>query len=227
VIETRGVAEPDRVRGREQTEGRVRPDDAVLVEQGELALHLQHALDHEHHVGPAGVVFVEHQRRRVLQRPGQQPLAEFRHLLAVAQDDGVLAHQVDAADVAVEVDADAGPVQARRHLLDMRRLAGAVIAADHDAAVVGEAGEDRERGVVIEAIGLVDVGHMLGRLAESRHLHVAIDAEGLLDRDGDIRKPCGPIALGFLCRRHNLLSGLVRPIVKLQQGAFAKWSTPD
>ena len=86
---------------------RVRPDHPVLVEQGQLALDLQHALDHEHHVRPAGVIFVEHQRHRVLQRPGQDALAEFGDLLAVAQHDRVLADQVDAADVAVEVDADA------------------------------------------------------------------------------------------------------------------------
>jgi hypothetical protein len=37
------------------------------------------------------------------------------------------------------------PVEARRDLLDMGRLAGAVIALDHDAAVEGEAREDRQR----------------------------------------------------------------------------------
>ena len=83
VIEAGGVAEADRVGGREQAERRMRADDAVLVEQRQLALDLQHALDHEHHVRPAGVVFVEHQRDGVLQRPGQHALAEFGHLLAV------------------------------------------------------------------------------------------------------------------------------------------------
>ena len=156
VIEAGRVAEADRVRRREQAERGMRADHLVLVEQRQLALDLEHALDDEHHVGAAGVVLVEHQRRRVLQRPGQQPFAELGDLLAVAQHDRVLADQIDAADVAVEIDADAGPVEARRDLLDMRRLAGAVIALDHDAAVVGEAGEDRERGVVVEAIGLVE-----------------------------------------------------------------------
>ena len=113
VIEAGGVAEPDRVRGREQPERRVRPDHPVLVEQGQLALDLEHALDHEHDVGPAGVVLVEAQRHRVLQRPGQDALAELGHLLVVAQHDRVLADQVDAADVAVEIDPDAGPVEPR------------------------------------------------------------------------------------------------------------------
>jgi hypothetical protein len=98
---------------------RVRADDAVLVEQGQLALGLEHALDHEHHIGAARVVFVEDQRGRRLQRPGQQAFAEFGDLEAIAQHDGVAADQVDTADVRVEVDADAGPFQPCRHLLDM------------------------------------------------------------------------------------------------------------
>jgi hypothetical protein len=157
----------------------VRADHAVLVEQGELALDLQHALDHEHHVRPAGVVFVEHQGARVLQCPGQDALAELGDLLAVLQDDGVLADQVDAADVAVEVDADAGPVEPRRHLLDMRALAGAVIALDHAAAVEGEAREDGDRRFAVEAVGVVHLRHVLGAGGEGGHLHVDVHAEHL------------------------------------------------
>ena len=183
VIQAGGVAQADGVRGGEQAEGRMRADDAVLVEQRQLALHLQHALDHEHHVGTAGVILVEHQGAGMLQGPGQDALAVFGDLHAVAQHDGVLAHQVDAADVAVQVDADAGPVEARRHLFDVGRLAGAVIALDHHAAVVGEAGEDGQSRVPIKAVGAVEVGHMLRALAEGRHLHVAVDAEDLAHRD--------------------------------------------
>jgi hypothetical protein len=125
----------------------------------------------------------------MLQRPGQQALAELGHLLAVAQHDRVFADEVDAADVAVEIDADAGPVEARRHLLDVRRLAGAVVPVDQDAAVIGKAREDRERGVAVEAIGLVEVRRVLARAAERRNLQVAVDAEGLPNGDRDI----GPI----------------------------------
>ena len=156
-------------------------------EQGQLAVDLEHALDHEHHVGAAGVVFVEHQGRRVLQRPRQDAFAEFGDLLAVAQHDRILADQVDTRDVAVEVDAQAGPVEAGRDLLDVGRLAGAVIALDHDAPVVGEAGEDRHRRVAIEQVGVVDLGHVLGRGTESRDFHVAVDAEKLARRNLDIR----------------------------------------
>ena len=73
------------------------PDHLGLVEQGELARDLQHALDDEHHVRPAGVVLVEAQRRVGLQRIGQDALAELGHLLAVLQHDRVLADEVDAA----------------------------------------------------------------------------------------------------------------------------------
>src|SRR3546814_3227181 len=100
----------------------VRADHPVLVGQGQLALDLEDALDHEHDVRPAGIVFVEHQGAGVLQRPRQETLAVFRHLLAVAQHDRILADEVDAADVAVQVDPDAGPVEPGRDLLDMGRL---------------------------------------------------------------------------------------------------------
>ena len=140
VVEAGGVAEADRVGGGKQPEGRMRPDDAALVEQRQAAGRFQHALDDEHHVRPAGIVFVEAERDIVLVGPRQDAVAELRDLLAVLDDDGVLADEVDAADMAVEVDAHAGPVEPRRDLLDMGRLAGAVIARDHDAAVVGKAG---------------------------------------------------------------------------------------
>jgi hypothetical protein len=66
VIEAGRVAEADRVGGREQAEGRVRADDAALVEQRQAAGRFQHALDDEHHVRAAGIVFVEDERDIVL-----------------------------------------------------------------------------------------------------------------------------------------------------------------
>jgi len=100
-------------------------------------------------------------------------------VLAVAQEDGVAADEVEPAQVAVEVDAHARPVQARRHLLDVRRLAGAVIAGDDHPPVLGEPGEHRQRGLAIEEIVLVDIGDMLVGLREGRHFHVGIDPEHL------------------------------------------------
>jgi len=52
----------------------------------------------------------------MLQRPGQDAFAEFRHLHSVAHDDRILADQIDTADMAVEIDADAGPVEMRGNL---------------------------------------------------------------------------------------------------------------
>ena len=112
------------------------PSPTVLaVANSRKAGGFQHALDHEHHVRTAGIVLVEHQRDVVLVGPGQDAVPELGDLLAILQHDRVLADEVDAGDVAVEVDAHAGPVQAGRDLLDMRRLAGAVVAGHHDAPV--------------------------------------------------------------------------------------------
>ena len=139
----------------------MRLDDLVLVEQRQPAGRFQDPLDHEHDVGAAGVVFVEAERDVVLQRPRQNAVAEFGDLHAFADHDGVLADQIDAADVAVEIDAHAGPIEPRRHLLDMRRFAGAVIAGDDDAAIPGEAGENGERSRLVETIIGIDFGHVL------------------------------------------------------------------
>ena len=198
VIEAGRVAEADRVGGREQAERRMRLDHLVLVEQRQPAGRFQHALDHEHHVGAAGVVFVEAQRDIVLQRPRQNAVAEFGDLHAVADHDRILADEIDAADMAVEIDAHARPVEPRRHLLDMGRLAGAVIAGDDDPAVPGKAGEDGERGRLVEPVVGIEVRHVLVRLGIGRHFQVAVDAEQLPDRDLHIRQA----GFRFGCESH-------------------------
>ncbi len=69
---------------------------------------------------------------------GRMPSLEVGDLLAVLlMTIASLPIEVDAADVAVEVDADARPVEAGRNLLDVGRLAGAVIALHHHAGAVG------------------------------------------------------------------------------------------
>ena len=184
----------------------MRPDHAVLIEQRELALHLQHALDHEHHVGAAGVVFVEHQRHRMLDRPGQNPFAEFGDLLAFLQHDRVLADEIDAADVAVEVHAHHRPVQPCGHLFDMRRLAGAVIALDQNAPVVRKAGQDRQRGLAVEHIGRIQVGHIFVRLGKGRHRHGHVQAERVAHVEHKVGRG-GWIKAGL--RTHLLLPSIV------------------
>src|SRR5690606_23667804 len=126
VVEAGRIAEADRVGGREQAEGGVRTDNAALVEQRQAAGGFQHTLDDEHHVRAAGIVFVEDERDIVLVGPGQDAVLEFGDLQSVLDDDGVLADEVDTADMAVEVDAHARPVEAGGDLLDMGRFASAV-----------------------------------------------------------------------------------------------------
>ena len=126
--------------------------------------------------GPAEVMF----------RPADQ-----EDLLAFLQHDRILADQVDSADVAVEIHPHARPVEARGDLLDVRRLAGAVVALDQHPPVVREARENGERGVAIETVGLVDVGHVLLGIRESRHNHVAFDAEYLAHRHFDVGHAIG------------------------------------
>jgi hypothetical protein len=122
------------------------------------------------------------QRDVVLIGPWQDAVAELGDLEAVLDDDGVLADQIDTADVAVQVDAHHRPVEPRRNLFDMGRLAGAVIARDDDAAVVRETGENGERGGTVEPIVRVDVGHVVVGLRVGRNFHVAVDVEELPDR---------------------------------------------
>ena len=155
----------------------MRADHPALVEQRQPARHLKHALNDEHHVRAAGVILVEAQRDVVLQRPGQHAVAELGDLLAILQHDRVLADEIDARDVAVQVDADAGPVEARGDLLDVGRLAGAVIAGDQDAPVEGEARQDRQRRLAIEQVVGIEIRHVLVGFGIGRRLHVQIDAE--------------------------------------------------
>ena len=138
----------------------MRDDDPVLVEQGQSAGLLQHALDDEHHVWTSGVVFVEDDGDIVLHGPGQDAVPELGDLLAILEDDRILADEVDAADVAVEIDAHQRPVEPGGDLLNMGRLAGAVVALNHHPAVEAEAGEDRHGGVAVEQVVGVDRGRV-------------------------------------------------------------------
>ncbi len=200
VIEARRVAQAHRVGGGEEAERLVGPDHLVLVEQRHPPLRLEDALDDEHDVGPAGVVLVEHEGHGALQRPGQEAFAILRDLLAVAQDDRILADQVDTADVTVQVDADARPVQVGGDLLDMGRLPRAVIALDHDPAVVGEAGEDGQRRVVVELIARIDVRRVGGAPLEGRHVELRVETEDLGHRQpavGHLRQLRQVVELGL------------------------------
>jgi hypothetical protein len=114
-----------------------------------------------------------------LESPRQDAFLELRDLLAVPEDDRVLADQIDAADVAVEVNAHARPIQPGGHLLDVRGFAGAVIALDHHPPVVLEAGQDRERNLLVEQVVRVEIRHVLVCFRVSWNLEIGLDPEHL------------------------------------------------
>src|SRR5690606_6719392 len=130
----------------------------------------------------------EHQRDVVLQCPGKNAFAKLRNLLAVLEHDRVLADEIDARDMAVEVHTHARPVEAGRNLLDMRRLACPVVALDHYPAVMLEGGENRERQRTVEKIVGIAIRDMRVSVRLGWHFHVGIDVERLAYRDGLVRK---------------------------------------
>ena len=177
-IEAAGVAQPGGIGGSEQAKRRVWGDHPILVQQGEATLGFEQALDHEHHVWPAGVVFVEHQGHRPFQGPDQDAGDELGDLTALAQHHHVTPDQVGAGDMAIQVHAHTGPVQARGHLFDVRGLATAVRPVDIDAAIMGETQEDGAAHLRHEAEGRIDFGHMRLGPGKGGHRPGQIEAEG-------------------------------------------------
>src|SRR4029077_5346136 len=160
----------------------MRLDHLALVEQREPSGRFQNTLNDEHHIRTAGVVFVEAERDIVLQSPWQNALAELGDLLAILDHDGVFADQIDPADVAVEIDADARPVEPRCHLLDVSGLAGTMVTGDNDATVFREARKNGKRRRSVEAIIGIDIRYVLIGLRVSRHFKVTVDSKNLPDR---------------------------------------------
>ena len=183
VIQASSITKPDGIGCGKETEAWIRVDHPVGIQKGQLAIDFQNPLDNKHHIGTASVIFVKYNGNRILQGPGQNTFAEFRNLLAITQHNGVLADQVDSADMAVQVDPDAGPVEPRCHLFDVGGFASAVIALDHHPAVMAKAGENRQRGVMVELIGFVNSGHIVRSFREGRHRHIDIKAEHAADID--------------------------------------------
>jgi hypothetical protein len=147
--------------------------------------------------------------------------AEFRDLHTVLDDDRVFADQIDTADMAVEVDADTRPVQPGGNLFDMGRLAGAMETLDQQATVMRKGDQNRERGVVIETIRVVEIRHMFGLFREGRNLHIDINVEnfprgyrGIRQVDfteiGDNILGLGSHSTPFLQRKHKLKRAALR-----------------
>ncbi len=172
----------------------------------------------------------------MLQRPRQQAFAEFGDLQAVAQHDRVAPDKVDTADVRVEVDADTRPVEARGDLLDMGRLTGAVIALHHHAAIMGKAREDRQRGIRVEHVVRIGIGHALVSLGKGRNLHVDIDPEGLahveFDVGGGHHCAVGLVSLGDFVHLVALPSGATWlpqhaiAVHALRRRSYPAWRAP-
>src|SRR5688500_17394121 len=197
MVETGRIAKSDCVSGGEEAKSGMWTDDAVLVEQRQAARGFQDALDDEHDVGPAGIILVENKGGVVLIAPGKNALAEFRDLLSFLENDGILADEVDAADVAVEVDPDARPIQARSDLLDVGRFAGAMVAGDNHPTVVGKARQDGQGRLAIEDIIFIEIGVLVGGMREGGHLEAALKPEKLVHRYLDIGEGSGTAVYGI------------------------------
>jgi len=181
VIQAARVPQSNRVCCGKQSEVGVGRDDLVLVKQRKAAIEFEHALNHEHDVGPTRVILVEGQSYGMLQRPRQNAFLEFGHLQSVLEHDRITANQINPADMCIEVHSDARPIETRRDLLNMRRLASPVIALDHHPTVVRKASQDRQCCVGIENIAFVKIGHMLFVFCKRRHLPVNVDTKSIAD----------------------------------------------
>ena len=180
VIKAGRVAQPDRVGGGEETEELVRSESPCSGRAGSSCLRPPaRAGSRTSRPGGPASYSSKHQRAGLLQCPGQNTFAEFRHLLAVFEDDCILADQIDTADMTVQIDAHARPVQAGGDLLDVGRFTCAVIPLDQDAAVVRKPSEDRHRRVMIKQVGIVDIRDIVRPFGESRDLDVRIQSESL------------------------------------------------
>ena len=139
VIQPRGVAQPDRIGGG-RTAGRrgwAGGSRGLWSSRVRRARGFQHALDHEHHVrapGMGGGYSSKTKRDIVLIGPSGQdappppppppPSRNSVICLPSLRTMAILADEIDTRDVAVEIDAHAGPVQERAgDLLDMGRFA--------------------------------------------------------------------------------------------------------
>ena len=120
--------------------------------------------------------------------PWQNAITEFRYLHAVLDDDGVLADQVDTADMAVQIDSHARPVEARCDLLDMGGFTGPVISGNDDPSIEGKTRKDGQRCLFIEQIVRIDVGYMRIRHRIGGNHHIGIESENVLRRNRCIGK---------------------------------------
>ena len=160
VIQAGCIAQTNGIGSGKQAEMFVRGNYPAGIQQGQLAIDFQNALDNKHHICPPGVIFIKNQRHRILQCPGQNAFLELGYLLAVFQDNRILAYQVNSADMAVQINAHTWPVQPRGDLFNMGGFASAVIALHHYPAVMGKAGQNSQSGIMVKLIIRIDSRHI-------------------------------------------------------------------
>src|SRR3546814_9027088 len=68
-----------------------------------------------------------------------------------------------SADMPVQINPHARPVEASRNLLYMRRFTRAVQALEHDASVTRKPRQNRQGRVLVEAVGRIHFGNEIGR----------------------------------------------------------------
>ena len=152
VVESRGIAKAYGICGCEESEEVVWMEDLILVKEREGSVCFEDALYDEHDVSPCGIVFVEAECDGISERPGEDSFEESGDLFSLFEDDSVPSDEVESADVAVEVDADARPVESGGDLFDVGRLAGSVVPLDDDASVKHKSGEDGKGCVWVEDV---------------------------------------------------------------------------
>ena len=82
--------------------------------------------------------------------------------------------------MAVEVHPDHWPVQARGDLFDMGGFACAVIALNHNAAIVFKASQDGHGRLRVKAIALIDLWHIFSAGFKPMHKHICFKAKDFL-----------------------------------------------
>lgn len=135
-----------------------------------MAILFKHALNDKHHIGTARIVFIEYDGHWTLKRPGQQSRLETGNLLAIFQCDYVFSDQVEAADVAVQIDPQTRPIEACRHLFNMRRFSCSVQPLNQYAAVVFETSQQRKRNGRIEVVPRINGRREFRRFSQCMHL---------------------------------------------------------
>ena len=83
----------------------------------------------------------------------------------------------------IQIHTHARPVQARRHLLDMRRFAGTVQALQKHAAIARKARKQGECHVVIEAVHRINFRHMCVAFCKGGHTQIGVEAEHVAHGD--------------------------------------------